>query len=154
MIEPRRYSVSWLEPLPENVPVFEHLAKKYGAEHAFSALSRVGLSEALLFLRPFALLSRGQRYRAMLASLMLQDSDVWLLDEFCSDLDPIAAALVAHKLNQIVADEKRIAFVAAANHRHFIKSLRPAKIIQLMLGNKSKIYNWKDYEHELSKQII
>jgi ABC-type transport system involved in cytochrome c biogenesis ATPase subunit/GNAT superfamily N-acetyltransferase len=153
-ITPKSYSVSWLKPLPEDVPIFEYLANKYNPEKAFGALSKVGLSEALLFLKPFSLLSRGQRYRAMLADLILGNSDVWIIDEFCSDLDPISASLVAHRFRQIVAEEKRIAFVAAANHRHFINSLKPSKIIRLRLGETNEILNWKEYSNELSKQII
>jgi ABC-type lipoprotein export system ATPase subunit/GNAT superfamily N-acetyltransferase len=133
-VKPRTYTVGWLRPLPEESPLFEHLATKHGPERTFDALARVGLSEAMLFLKPFGMLSRGQRYRAMLADLVLGNEDVWLIDEFCSDLDPIAARIVAHRLRQTVREQKRIALVAAANHSHFIAALRPARVIKLEMG--------------------
>ena len=80
----------------------------------FSALSRVGLSDALAFVKPFWMLSRGQQYRAMIASLLLADDAVWLLDEFCSDLDPLTAQIVAHNVRRHVIATNRIAFVAVS----------------------------------------
>jgi ABC-type transport system involved in cytochrome c biogenesis ATPase subunit/predicted GNAT family acetyltransferase len=133
-VMPRSYSVGWLKPLPESAPLFEYLATMHGAERTFDALSRVGLSEAMLFLKPFGMLSRGQRYRAMLAQLVLGDDDVWLIDEFCSDLDPLAARIVAYRLRQTVRRERRIAIVAAANHGHFINALHPARVVKLETG--------------------
>jgi ABC-type ATPase with predicted acetyltransferase domain len=81
--------------------LIEVFASKYGAERTVAAFSRVGLSEAFVFLKPFGLLSRGQQYRAMIADLMLRDDPVWLIDEFCADLDPVAASIVAHNLRKI-----------------------------------------------------
>lgn len=131
-VHPKNYRVGWLRPFPANAPLFGYLAEQHGAERAFDALSRVGLSEALLFLKPFEMLSRGQRYRAMLANLLLGDDDVWLIDEFCSDLDPLSARLVASRLRHTVRVERRIAFVAAANHGHFIQALHPTKVVILL----------------------
>ena len=142
---PRDYRAGWLRPLPPNASLFEYLAERHGAERTFDALARVGLSEALLFLKPFEMLSRGQRYRAMLADLMLGDDDVWLLDEFCSDLDPLSARIVASRLRDTVREEGRIAFVAAANHGHFIHALRPTRVVVLRTGREALMGSWKEY---------
>jgi len=142
---PKNYRVGWLRPFPANAPLFGYLAEQHGAERAFDALSRVGLSEALLFLKPFEMLSRGQRYRAMLANLLLGDDDVWLIDEFCSDLDPLSARIVASRLRHTVRTERRIAFVAAANHGHFIQALHPTKVVVLRTGREAIVGTWRDY---------
>lgn len=142
---PKKYSVGWLKRPPNDAMLFEYLAAKHGADRTFDALARVGLSEALLFLKPFEMLSRGQRYRAMLADLLLGDADVWLLDEFCSDLDPFSARIVAHKLRETVRAEGRIAFVAAANHSHFISALKPHKVLCLNTGGGCTALTWKEY---------
>jgi ABC-type transport system involved in cytochrome c biogenesis ATPase subunit/GNAT superfamily N-acetyltransferase len=151
-IEPSSYSARWLRPLPNDATLFEYMAAKKGPEQAFDVLARVGLSEAMLFLKPYALLSRGQRYRAMLADLMLGDEDVWLIDEFCSDLDPLAARILAHRLRQTVRREGRIAFVAAANHGHFISALRPARVLKLDMGGMSTEVSGGDYIRGISHQ--
>ncbi|WP_156352011.1 GNAT family N-acetyltransferase [Pseudomonas sp. NBRC 111130] len=144
-ISPATYKVGWLKPFPANASLFGYLAQQHGAERAFEALSKVGLSEALLFLKPFEMLSRGQRYRAMLADLILGDDDVWLIDEFCSDLDPLSSRIVAERLHSVVRKEERIAFVAAANHGHFIRALRPSRVIVLRTGRDSIVCGGKDY---------
>jgi ABC-type transport system involved in cytochrome c biogenesis ATPase subunit len=144
-ILPSSYKVGWLQRPPLSAKLFEFLADKYGAERAFDALARVGLTEALLFLKPFEMLSRGQRYRAMLAELLLGDADVWMLDEFCSDLDPFTASIVAAKLRKTVQAEGRIAFVAAANNSHFISALRPHRVLSLNTGGGYSMMTWKEY---------
>lgn len=153
-ITPADYSVARLTPFPVDAPLFEYLAEKHGPERAFDALARVGLSEALVFLKPFAMLSRGQRYRAMLSDLILGDAQVWLIDEFCSDLDPLTARIVAHKLRETVWQEQRIAFVAAANHAHFIAALRPQRILALRTGGGCTTLAWKDYAHGILEQAL
>ena len=141
------YTASWLRALPEDVPIFELFTERY---NAMSAMSQVGLSEAFVFVKPFRLLSRGQRYRAMLADLILRNDAVWLIDEFCADLDPLAAKVVAHNLRKNVLKSGRIAFVAAANHGHFIDALRPNRVIYLNLGGGARFMSFKDYREEMS----
>jgi len=153
-VAPPSYTVRWLKPLPDEANLFEYMASKKGPERAFDVLARVGLSEAMLFLKPYSLLSRGQRYRAMLADLMLGDEDVWLIDEFCSDLDPLAARILAHRLRQTVRREGRIAFVAAANHGHFIRALRPAKVLTLDMGGESAEMSGGEYIRGVPNQAI
>lgn len=143
------YRASWLRELPEDVPIFELLAERYGPGRAMSAMSQVGLSEAFVFVKPFRLLSRGQRYRAMLADLMLRNDPVWLIDEFCADLDPLAAKVVAHNLRKQVIKSGRIAFVAAANHGHFLDALRPNRVIYLTLGGGARFMSLKDYREDM-----
>ena len=148
-----KYSAGWLRPLRDDIPVFEALAEKFTPERAFMALSRVGLSEALVFIKPFWMLSRGQQYRAMMADLLLREEEVWLLDEFCSDLDPITAKIVAHNLRKQVIASGRIAFIAAANHAHYLDALRPTKVLMLRSGDQATWLSFKEYQDEFLQQV-
>jgi ABC-type transport system involved in cytochrome c biogenesis ATPase subunit/GNAT superfamily N-acetyltransferase len=148
----RTYTVAWLRPIPEDVPIFEYFADRYSVARAFSALSQVGLSDAFALIRPFALLSKGQRYRAMLADMLLRDDQVWLLDEFCADLDPFTARTVAHNFRRHVIGSGRIAFVAAANHTHFLDALKPSRVITLRPGAPPRVLPYVDYRNELLVQ--
>ena len=148
-----KHSAGWLRPLRDDIPVFEALAEKFTPERAFIALSRVGLSEALAFIKPFWMLSRGQQYRAMLAGLLLRDEEVWLLDEFCGDLDPITAKIVAHNLRKQIIASGRIAFVAAANHIHYLDALRPTKVLMLRSGDQAAWLSFKEYQSEFLGQV-
>ena len=149
----QKYTAGWLHPLRDDMPVFEVLAEKFTPENAFIALSHVGLSEALAFIKPFWMLSRGQQYRAMLADLLLRDEEVWLLDEFCSDLDPITAKIVAHNLRKQVIATGRIAFVAAANHTHYLDALRPSRVLLLRSGDQPAWLTFKEYQNEFLVQV-
>lgn len=146
------YTAGWLRRLRDDIPVFEALAEKYTPERTFGALSRVGLSEALAFIKPFWMLSRGQQYRAMIADLLLRDEEVWLLDEFCSDLDPLTARVVAHNLRRQVIASGRIAFIAAANHTHYIDALRPSRVLMLRPGDTPTWLSFKDYQNDFLQQ--
>lgn len=148
-----RHSAGWLRPLRNDIPIFEALAEKFTPDRAFVALSRVGLSEALVFIKPFWMLSRGQQYRAMIADLLLRDEEVWLLDEFCSDLDPITAKVVAHNLRKQIIASGRIAFIAAANHAHYLDALRPTKVLMLRSGDQPAWLSFKEYQDEFLDEV-
>ena len=149
-----KYSAGWLRPLRDDIPIFEALADKFTPERAFIALSHVGLSEALVFIKPFWMLSRGQQYRAMIAELLLRDEEVWLLDEFCSDLDPITAKIVAHNLRKQIIATGRIAFIAAANHTHYLDALRPSQVLLLRTGDQPAWLTYKEYQNEFLDKVI
>lgn len=148
----RSYSAGWLKALPSDVCIFEYFAEKYSVSRALTALSQVGLSEATAFIRPFEMLSKGQQYRAMLADLLLRDDEVWLLDEFCADLDPLTARVVAHNFRRHVMSAGRIAIVAAANHGHYLDALRPSRIIALRAGDAPRLVTYKEYRDEFLAQ--
>ncbi|MEM7192750.1 MAG: ATP-binding cassette domain-containing protein, partial [Pseudomonadota bacterium] len=148
-----KHSAGWLRPLRDDIPVFEALAERFTPQRAFIALSRVGLSEALAFIKPFWMLSRGQQYRAMIAELLLRDEEVWLLDEFCSDLDPVTAKIVAHNLRKQIIATGRIAFIAAANHTHYLDALRPTKVLMLRSGDEPAWLSYKEYQNEFLDQV-
>ncbi len=148
----QKYSVAWLKALPTSTPVFDYFAERYTPEAAFAALSQVGLSEAFVFLKPYELLSRGQKYRAMLADLLLRDDPVWLIDEFCSDLDPLSAKIVSHNLRRHVMRSGRVCFIAAANHSHFIESLKPTAVIVLAISAEPRVVSFKEYRDEFLRK--
>lgn len=147
-----KYAAGWLKPVRDDLPLFEALAERYTPQRTFDALSRVGLSEALAFIKPFWMLSRGQQYRAMIADLLLRDEEVWLLDEFCSDLDPMTAKILAHNLRKHVIATGRIAFIAAANHTHYIDALRPTRVLMLRSGDKPTWLSLKEYQNGFLSQ--
>ena len=95
------------------------------------------------------MLSRGQKYRALLADLVCQEKPVWLLDEFASDLDPLTATIVASKLRSIAKRIGSIVFVAAANNEHFYAALRPNKVIKFDLGLEPRVMTMTEYKNEL-----
>lgn len=140
---------AWLEPIKSDRPIIEYFAERWGPEKAMAALNLAGLSEAFVYIKPFSLLSRGQRYRAMLADLCLSRAGLWLIDEFGADLDPLSAKIVAHNLRRLVVRLKRVAIIAAANHGHYLGALHPTKVITLRQGAPAQVASYRDYRDEL-----
>lgn len=140
---------AWLEPIKSNKPLIEYFAERWGPENAMSALNLAGLSEAFVYIKPYSLLSRGQRYRAMLADLCLSRAGLWLIDEFGADLDPLSAKIVAHNLRRLVVRLKKVAVVAAANHGHYLGALHPTRVVTLRQGSPAQVHSYRDYRDEL-----
>ena len=108
-------------------------------------LGLAGLSEPFLYLKRFDELSRGQQYRSMLAKLLASNSNAWIADEFCANLDSVTSNLVSHN-TQRIARRYRITFIAAAsNCREFIGSLLPDRVVVLTSATEHSIYSGSDY---------
>lgn len=129
--------------------LIEHFAQRYGLKDSLRMLATVGLSEAVPMVKPFWMLSKGQRYRALLADLLLKRADVWLLDEFGSDLDPITAGVLAAKLRSIADNTGIIIFLAAANNGHFFSALRPTRVMSFDIGVEPRLLKIQEFEDEL-----
>jgi uncharacterized protein len=142
------YQVAWMNDIHSDRPLIEHFSELWGMESSISALNQAGLSEAFVYLRPYRLLSRGQQYRARLAALSLGSEPVWLMDEFCADLDPFTARIVANNLRKHVIRTGRIAIVAAANNAHYIDALRPTQVIYLRYNGRTEVLNYREYVDE------
>jgi ABC-type ATPase with predicted acetyltransferase domain len=139
---------AWMTDIESDKPIIEYFSELWGIERSISALNQAGLSEAFVYLRPYRLLSRGQQYRARLAALSMGSAPVWLMDEFCADLDPFTARIVASNLRKHIVRSGRIAVVAAANNAHYIDALRPTRVIYLRYNGKSEVLSYREYADE------
>ncbi|MDE0464595.1 MAG: ATP-binding cassette domain-containing protein [Caldilineaceae bacterium] len=111
-------------------PLVDALGEK-DVRSALYLLGLAGLSEPTLYLKRFQELSRGQQYRAMLSRLIASRSNVWIADEFCANLDPATANIVADNVQRI-ARRLGVTVVAAAPHCDtFLHSLRPDVVVRL-----------------------
>jgi ABC-type ATPase with predicted acetyltransferase domain len=142
------YQAAWLRDIESEKPLIEYFSEVWGMESSISALNQAGLSEAFIYLRPYRLLSRGQQYRARLAALSLGIEPVWLMDEFCADLDPFTARIVASNLRKHIIRTGRIAIIAAANNAHYIDALRPTQVIYLRHNGRTDVCGYKEYMDE------
>jgi ABC-type lipoprotein export system ATPase subunit/GNAT superfamily N-acetyltransferase len=151
IFECERFNVSkTVKPLqiPVDAVIIDYFSDKYGTRTSLKTLAQVGLSEAVPLVKPYWMLSKGQQYRVQLADLTLQDASIWLLDEFAADLDPITAAIISSKLREIVRQLGVIVIVAAANNSHFVKDLKPARILKFDLGTGPRSLTTSEYLNE------
>lgn len=145
---PENYRPGVFEEIRSKKPLIEVLGEKDVAS-ALHLMGLVGLSDAFIYLKRFDELSKGQQFRAMLARLIARGFNTWLIDEFCTNLDPVTANVVAEKL-QHTARKLKATVVAAAPHcENFLVSLCPDKIIQLTSAWEHRLISGK----ELSKNM-
>ena len=149
--ETLKYSVSWMKNINSEIPIIEYFGSKYGYENSLAVLNSVGLSEAYIFIKPFHMLSKGQGYRCMMAKLILEGKDIWLIDEFCADLDPISARVVAKNFRKYIVKNSKMAIIAAANYEHYIHTLKPNKVFFLRHSGKYEKIEYKDFCNDFSK---
>ena len=79
----RLYDPKW----PANRPIVDAIAPDGDFNAVTGALSSVGLGDVPAWLRPYAVLSNGERFRAMLARLIAEAPDMAIVDEFSSVVD-------------------------------------------------------------------
>ncbi len=119
-------------------------------KNALYFLGRAGLSEPFLYLKRFDELSKGQQYRALLAKMLASTSNVWIADEFCSNLDEITANLVADNVQRIARKHGLTVIAATSNPQPFIHSLRPDLVIRLSSTAQSAVLTGVDYVRALN----
>ena len=96
---------SVLDAFPADMPVNEVTA----------LLSCVGFSSPPAWLRPYAVLSTGQKFRVLLARLLAESPGLVVLDEFTSVVDRTVAQIGSAALAKAVR-QRKIQFVAVTCH--------------------------------------
>ena len=126
---PKSVSISGPGDLTESNTLIDSIGAD--TESALTILGSVGLSEPTIYLRPFELLSDGQRERARLASLIASGSNCWLVDNFGAGLDRMVSRVVAHRF----ANEARRAgvtlFLSAVRGDEIQDVLAPDIVIRI-----------------------
>lgn len=110
---------------------FENIAP----EEAAKVLCAVGLSSVPTWVRPFNVLSNGERYRAELAWILAhaKDGETIRIDEYTSVVDRNVAKAMSHALQKYVR-AKGLRIILAACHYDIIEWLRPDWIYDLNKG--------------------
>ena len=103
-------------------------------------LSKAGLSDVFCVLNQPSRLSEGEQYRYRLARALVSDKRFIFADEFCSNLDRITAAVIAHNIRK-TAGESGKAFILASSHDDLLCDLLPdIVIIKHLTGETEVIY--------------
>ncbi len=105
---------------------------------ALSLLSKVGLSDAFLFLRRYTELSDGQKYRYKIARMIDSGKKFWLADEFCSTLDRTTAKVVAFNIQKL-ARRTGATLIVATTHIDLEEDLNPSILIRKGWGEEIRI---------------
>ena len=141
---PHNFRAETFRDFRSRKPLIDALGER-DVRFALYLLGLAGLSEPTLYLKRFQELSRGQQYRAMLSRLIASRSNVWIADEFCANLDPATAKIVADNVQRI-ARRLGVTVVAAAPHCDtFLHSLRPDLVVVLGSSWDHATFTGEDY---------
>jgi len=126
-------------------PIIETVGETF--EEGLELLSKVGLNDALLFLRSYEQLSDGQKYRYKIAKLIESKAQFWIMDEFCATLDRDTAKIVAFNV-QKQARRTGKAVLAATTHTDLFEDLAPSVHIHKGWGKRLEI---KYYPNKINR---
>jgi ABC-type ATPase involved in cell division len=89
----------------------------------------VGFNTIPAWLRPFNVLSNGEKFRVQMARLLLEGGEIVCVDEFTSVVDRQVAQIGAHAVQKFIRKTKK-KFVAASCHFDIIDWLQPDWVLE------------------------
>ncbi|MGE3804160.1 MAG: ABC transporter ATP-binding protein [Gemmataceae bacterium] len=110
---------------PETKAIVDGFPAHLEGRAIMQALSSVGFSSPLHWLKRFAHLSNGQKFRCELARLILEDAEVVICDEFTSVVDRDAARISAAAVARTLRRRGAPRFIALSCHHDVIDWLDP-----------------------------
>lgn len=127
---PDNAKVGQLNPISVSKPLIEVIGRQDTGKGIYW-MGIVGLSEPYLYVKPFSALSAGQKYRAMLARLLIRGANLWLIDEFCENLDVVNTHLLSQKIATLARKVGATVVIASSDTNKFVKSLLPDRVLVL-----------------------
>lgn len=116
-------------PKWEGETLIDTFDRSLSIELISSALNSVGFSTIPAWIRPYHVLSNGERFRAEIAKRLLEQSGTIVIDEFTSVVDRQVAQVACHSVQKFVRKNKR-QLVAVTCHSDVIEWLQPDWIFE------------------------
>lgn len=113
----------------DGAAVIDDFAQDLSVNDIAEACSSVGFNTMTAWLRPFHVLSNGEKFRVDLARRIAELPDPVVVDEFSSVIDRQVAKIASHALAKYVRRKKR-QFVAVSCHSDIIDWLQPDWVLE------------------------
>jgi ABC-type ATPase with predicted acetyltransferase domain len=104
--------------------IVDNFDDKYSVKEITEVLSKVGFSSAPDWLKPFNILSNGQKMRAELARLILENDKPIIYDEFTSVVDRQVAQVGSYAIQKYIRKSNK-QFIAISCHYDILDWLEP-----------------------------
>lgn len=157
---PKKYTPGVFEDIASKKALVEVFGN-YDVTYALQLMGMVGLSDAYVYLKRYEELSKGQQFRAQLAQAINSKYNTLIIDEFCSNLDPVTSNVIAYRLNKLAKRLGITLIVGAAHCDNFIHSLSPDRVLRLSTAWDYEIIEGKQFanfypkkEHRLDTQTL
>lgn len=113
--------------------ILDDFAKNLSIKEITNACSAVGFNTIPSWMKPYRVLSNGERFRVSLARRLLECADPVVVDEFTSIVDRQVAKIAAHAVQKFVRRSNR-KFVAVSCHYDVIDWLQPDWLLRVDKG--------------------
>jgi ABC-type ATPase involved in cell division len=130
-IDPEWGAPSVLDDFPASVPLSE----------IASICQAVGFNTIPAWMRPYAVLSNGEKFRVMLARLLAECPDLAVLDEFTSVVDRQVAKIGSHAVQKYIR-KRGSKFVAVSCHSDIIEWLNPDWVLE----PATMTFSWRELQ--------
>ena len=108
----------------ESASIVDDFPKNYTPKEITEILSKVGFASPPDWLKPFSVLSNGQKMRAELARLILESDKPFIYDEFTSVVDRQVAKIGSAAIQKFIRKEDK-QFIAVSCHYDIKEWLEP-----------------------------
>lgn len=108
-----------------NQPVIDDFPEELNITSITDACSAVGFNTIPAWMKPYSVLSNGERFRVDLARRLLNEDDPVVIDEFTSVVDRQVAKIASHACQKYVRRKTSRKFVAVTCHYDVIDWLQP-----------------------------
>jgi ABC-type lipoprotein export system ATPase subunit len=123
------------------VSVIDDFDTKHSVEDVAKICQAVGFNTIPAWLRPYGVLSNGEKFRVDLARRLLQGGEMIVCDEFTSVVDRQVAKIGAHAVQKFVRRSKR-QFVAATCHYDLEEWLQPDWVLE----PATMVFRWRSVQ--------
>lgn len=114
-----------------------------------AALSSVGFSSPPAWVRPFEVLSNGERFRANMARVLVDERPLVAVDEFTSVVDRQAAQIGSHTIQKHIRSRATKQFVAVTCHYDVEEWLQPDWVLEPHLGR----FAWRSLQRRPQVEV-
>jgi GNAT superfamily N-acetyltransferase len=109
---------------PADRSILDGFPANVGIKTVTRYLNAVGFGSVPNWLRPFNVLSNGEKFRATVARAMAESADLIVLDEFTSVVDRQTAKIASHSVQKTIRRAKR-QLIAVTCHYDILEWLQP-----------------------------
>lgn len=118
--------------------VVDDFDKRFGIQDISDVCSAVGFNTIPSWMKPYSVLSTGEKFRVELARMLLEGGDLAVMDEFTSVVDRQVAQIGSHALQKLVRKRGK-KFVAVSCHYDIVDWLQP----DWMLEPATMSFQWR-----------
>lgn len=120
-----------------------------GIRETVAALSSVGFSSPPSWLKPYSVLSNGEKFRCDLARALVDPRELIVVDEFTSLVDRTVGRIGAHAVAKAVRAQPGRQFVAVTCHDDVIEWLQPDWVLEPHAG----AFTWRSVQRRPTVEL-